>query len=572
MIPAGLTFLAAGLLFAGMTLGLAWPLVARARLDPAEKLVAAAALSLLGIFLVGWLGFVAKLPVGLHWILPALALAGLLIRRAELRATWRDPVARELAVGQILVTAWCLGWLALVATYSGGGWAADWYEHWERTRFFLDRGAADAVFIEHASVTARPPLANVVIAALLSLTRANFAHYQLFSTLLASLAFAPAAMLARRAGSPAAIPVTAGLFMLNPMFVQNATFAWTKLPSAFFVLAALGFFLRAATAKQPQKPALLFSACLAAALLTHYSAGPFAVVLAVAWMVRTGTRRADANWWLATGAAVGIGAIVLTLWFGWAFSMYGASGTLLANTSVQAADATVGGQVTRMGLNLRDTLVPHFLRTLDPALITQSSPWGYWRDWFFQCYQVNLILAFGSVAWLVLAVALRRTWVGATPAARWCWAAAVGATIVLGVGVHGARDTWGLAHICLQPVVLAGLVLLAACAPALPRAWLLLLGAGAAIDCTFGLALHFGVQHLAFDRWLGPGRDFDAIFATYNQVAYMNVAAKVQHQLEFFSDALDLPLPLIALGLGAALATAAWRIHRCHTQAFPPRP
>ncbi len=549
-----------------MVTGLAWPLVARRTLDPAEKIVATVAGSLLGIFLLGWAGFVAPWPVAIHWILPLVAGGGLAARHREIVATWHDPAARGLVLGQLIVSAWCLGWLALVTTYSGGGWAADWYEHWERTQFFLTRGPLNAVFIDHAGLTARPPLANVVTAVLLSLTHADFAHFQLFSCLLASLAFAPAALLARRFGGTAAIPVAALLFMLNPLLVQNATFAWTKLPTAFFLLSALWFFLRAWESDRPLGPALLFSACLAAAILTHYSAGPYAVVLAVAWLIRSWVRRAERPWWRATAAAAAGGVTLLATWFGWALAQYGLGGTLLANTTVQAADTSAGGQFLRIALNLRDTLVPHFLRPLDPSLITQTSPWGWWRDWFFQSYQVNLIFAFGSVAWVGLGVAVGRIWSVTPRPRRLGWTTAVAATALLGIAVHGARDTWGLAHICLQPLVLLGLAFLAGQVRSLPRPWRRALAVGAACDLAFGIMLHFGVQNLAFDRWFMPDRSPDAIFATYNSIAYMNIAAKVQHQLAFFSDRMALPPPVIGCGLAALLAVA---LRRCFHDSRP---
>lgn len=542
--------------------GLAWPVVARLDLAAAEKLVAALFLSLLGLFLFGWAAFVARAPAGLHLLLPALAAGGLLWRRRELAALARDPAVRELVLAQALVTAGCLGWLATVVSYSGGGWAGDWFEHWERARHFLTRGPSDAVFIDHAGVTARPPLANVVTAVLLSLTRADFAHYQLHSTLLASLAFAPAALWVQRWGGPAAVRVAAVLFLLNPSFIQNATFAWTKLPAAGFVLAATWFFVRAAASSRPAPAALLGGATLAGALLTHYSAGPAALVLAGAWLAWSRARRTEAAWWRATLGAAALGAALLAIWFGWALAVYGPGGTLLANTSVQAAAPAFSDQLGRIALNLRDTLVPHFLRAVDPALIAQSSPWGVWRDWFFQLYQVNLIFAFGAAGWLVLLAALARAARAAPPACRAGWIAAVAATVLLGVAVHGARDEWGLAHICLQPLVLLGLAALAAHWPTLPRGWRLAAVAGAAVDTLLGLALHFGVQSLALDHWLAPGRTFDAIFAAYNATAYMNVAAKVQHQLAFFADAVAPVRPWIPLWLAAVLGLALWRARR----------
>ncbi len=550
------------LLCAFLLTGLGWPVAARLELAPAEKLVAALVLSLLGVFLLGWAAFVAGAPAGLHLLLPALAAGGLIWRRREFAVLARDPAVRELAVAQGLVTAGCLGWLATVVSYSGGGWAGDWFEHWERARHYLTRGPADALFIAHAGVTARPPLANVVTAVLLSLTRADFAHYQLHSTLLASLAFAPAALWAQRWGGPTAVRVAAVLFLLNPLFVQNATFAWTKLPAACLVLAAAWFFVRAAESHRPAPAALLGTAALAGALLTHYSAGPVAIVLAGAWLAWSYARRGEAAWWRATAGAAALGVALLATWFGWALAVYGPGGTLLANTSVQAAAPSFADQLARIALNLRDTLVPHFLRAVDPALIAQTSPWGAARDWWFQLYQVNLLFAFGATGWLVLLLALTRAARPLPPARRNGWLAAVAATVVLGVAVHGARDTWGLTHICLQPLVLLGLAVLAAHWPDLPRGWRLAAIAGAAVDTLLGLALHFGVQSLALDHWLAPGRTFDAIFAGYNATAFMNVAAKVQHQLAFFADAVAPVRALLPLWLAAVLTLALWRARR----------
>ncbi|MBM3855547.1 MAG: hypothetical protein FJ399_20730, partial [Verrucomicrobia bacterium] len=531
MLAPWLSLLAGALLFALVIAGLAWPLLARRGLEPAEKLVATVALSLVGVYLFGWVVFLAHLPAAAHVLLPLIALGGIAARRREFRLTWRAPAARELGLGQLLVSAWCLGLLALVATYSGGGWTGDWFEHWERARFYLDRGSADTVFLGHAAVTARPPLANVVNAAFLALTRADFAHYQLFSTLFASLAFAPAALLARRLGSGRAVPLAAVLFLVNPLFSQNATFAWTKLPTAFFVLCSLWFFLRAGE-EAPLKPALLFSACLAAGILAHYSAGPCGIVLLVAWFVRLLRRRSAVSWWLATAAALAMGAALLSTWFGWALATYGARGTFLANTAVLAADSTAGGQFGRIALNLRDTLVPHFLRSLDTSLIAQSSPWGHLRDWWFQACQLNFPLAFGSVAWLGLGAAALRAWPAGRSAPRAAWLGAIAAVVVLGVAVHGARDTWGLAHICLQPVILLGLVFLAARWTSLPRGWRVALMAGAAFDLLAGIALHFAVQNLVFERWAGPAA-FARWQADNSAGAVMNMSAKLQHQLRF---------------------------------------
>ncbi len=538
--------------------GLGWPVAARLALDPAEKLLAALVLSLLAAFAVGWIVYTAALPLAVLWTLPAAAAAALAASHRSVAAALRAPSVREALAAQAAVTGWTLLCLAFVATYSGGGWTADWFEHWERARFFVERRPLDTLFIDHAALTARPPLANVLVAAGLALTRVDFARYQLFSTLLASLAFLPAAVLAQRWAGPRAARLLAVLFCVNPLFVQNATFAWTKLPAACFVLAALVFFLRAASAARPLVPALLFAAALAAGLLAHYSAGPAAVVFAGAWLVVTVRRRTDRAWLAATGAGAAVGALLLALWFGWAVATYGPRATFLANTSVEAAAPAAAEQLARVALNLRDTLVPHFFRSVDPALIAQRSAAGALRDTWFQFYQVTLPGGFGALGALVLAAALARARPDTPPRIRRSWTLAVAAFVGLGVAAHGARDTWGLAHICLQPLVLLGLAWLAARIPAAPPLLRAGLAVGAAFDLVFGIALHLAVQNFAFERLAGP-----AAFATWQTdhtaAAVMNLAGKLRHELVFFADTLPLPPALLAV---AAVSFLAAVIHR----------
>ena len=548
------------LLFFGLALGLAWPLATRLVTDAAERITVSAAISLLAIFLFAWGVYVFDLSSRLLWALPVLAAGGLALGRNALAAAWDDRAGRELLLGQLLVTAWCVGWLALVASYSGGGWTSDWFEHWQRTNFFLERGPLDQKFLGFVPLTARPPLANVINAVFLRLTRADFAHYQLVSTLLSSLVFSPVALLVRRfGGGPNAIATLVLLFMFSPLFVENATFAWTKLPAAFFVLAGLYFFLRAQADPAPRAAAPVCGACLAAGMLAHYSAGPYLVVLALVWLAVGWTRCFAVAWRRTTALASLAGALVLATWFGWSLSVYGAGGTLLSNSSVTTADPNAGTQFAKIALNLRDTLVPHFLRHLDTSLLTQTSPWGWWRDWFFQIYQLNLFFAFGSVAWLTLLVALVHAWRQSPARTRLLWGGSILLTIFLGVAVVGARDTWGLAHICLQPLVLLGLAFLAPRWSSLGRAWRLVLIAGATVDFILGIALHFAVQNYALDRWLTPQRPPTDWFYSYTQSSLMNLAAKFHHNSSFLSDSLALPPMVPVLLLVALLILSLWR-------------
>src|SRR5882672_10553819 len=186
------------LAFALLSFAPGWPIAARLPCSAPEKLLASAVLSLLAVFGVGWVVYVGALPHAAFWLLALGAALAAAASWRSLREAWRDREVRELAAAQWIVTAWCVSWLALVVTYSGGSWVGDWFGHWQRAAFFLNRGPHDVLFNGFDPLASRPPLANVVFGVFLVITRADFAHYQLASTFLASLAFLPMALLARR--------------------------------------------------------------------------------------------------------------------------------------------------------------------------------------------------------------------------------------------------------------------------------------------------------------------------------------------------------------------------------------
>ena len=98
-----LELLRSTLIFLGLAFGLGWPLAARLRLAPVEKIAAAAALSLLGTFLFAWAVYVSALPAVTLWGLPLLAALGLIFSPRALWETCRDADARGLLAAQLLV-------------------------------------------------------------------------------------------------------------------------------------------------------------------------------------------------------------------------------------------------------------------------------------------------------------------------------------------------------------------------------------------------------------------------------------------------------------------------------------
>ena len=124
-------------LFLGLVFGLGLPLVCGVAWRVEEKLCAAAGLGVVLLYLWGLLQYWLNLPPGASIAMPAAALVLLTARRRVCLEVLQDPAAVRLAGAYLLAAGWLLGFLALVRSYSGGGWALDWAAHYDRARLFL---------------------------------------------------------------------------------------------------------------------------------------------------------------------------------------------------------------------------------------------------------------------------------------------------------------------------------------------------------------------------------------------------------------------------------------------------
>lgn len=497
--------------------------------------------------------------LGNGWLVSGYAVLAVTValRRARLRQLWRNADVRETFLAWALVSAGCLALLACVFSYSGGTWMSDWQVHYQSTLLLLHLRPEDAEFRHFFPFTARPPLANLADAALLWATNAGYARHQVFMLLLNSLAFLPAALWARTfGGGRAAIAATALLCLLNPLFLQNATYAWTKLITALFVLTGLHLLLAGA---QDRRRVITGFALLMLGVLTHYSACVWLLTFGAGWLLAARPQWRETAWRKTLALATLAGGALLALWVGFAVARYGLATTLGSNTTVTTASQyTWTENILSAGPKLWNTLVPHPLRGLDRSLLDQANPWTRFRDEVFQVYQHNLFLGAGSATLLVLAaIALKPAWRPRLPHAR-IWLGAGVATVVLGTAVHGHVDPWGLAHICLQPLILLALALAAARLPHLLRgearglAW-----AGAVLalaDYLLGIVLHFTAMAMQLNR--PPGQQLFAYADGLSAIARFNLAQKMQYGQDFFMDTTSLPW-WAALGLFTSLIVLA---------------
>jgi hypothetical protein len=483
-------------------LGAGLPFVRGIRWSPVERLTAAVAIALLILYAVSFLVLVLALPARAHWVIVAGCGILTLYGAAEARNLSRSPEVRRLLVAFALLALFVLSVLGLIRGYSGGLWYGDWLEHYRRSLFFLGGHPSGETFLGYA-LPARPPLMNVVCAHFLALADDRFRIFQIVSSLLGLLAFLPATLLAgrfSRRGEASAF-VVAAFLMLNPMFVENATYSWTKLLTCFFVLAGIGFYIGGCREGSFAKTVFAF-VCLAGGALTHYSAAPYALCLGLHYVARIlPGRRA---WPKEAAIILGVSGAILATFIGWSVWIYGLRATIASTSTVRdtagAAPAETAMKILR---NLRDTMVPTFFRRAERDPLTAGLSWGTARSAAFNLYQQNLPFALGLLGPLFLACELWKSRASDAEHPRqacgrgfWAWLAS--GTIAAGIAAHGTAAPLGLAHVTLQPLVLIGVAFLAARCEEWSRTMRGLLLAGLAVDLFFGIALQLWFQSAPF--------------------------------------------------------------------------
>jgi hypothetical protein len=480
--------------------------VRRLRWKPLEKIAGAIALSLILLFVLTFGVYIAGLPKSAYWAISA----GLVVLTAVASPSfWRlcqyRDVRLTLATFGVLV-AWTVGAQALIRHYSGADWCCDWVEHYQRSRFFLDRWPADFQFIGRYPLTGRPPLMNVVAAYFLGIVADPFWAYQIIFSLLNLVAFFPCCLLAQQF-SPGArrVPLFVGLFLaVNPMFFVNTTFAWTKVLAAFFVLLAIWLFL-AGRRKQDAGRIAVALLCLAAGTLVHFSSAPYAILLGgyCIWILWTVARTRLAIIAAATTPALVLGAI----WIVWAVQTYGGHQTFAGNVTVQAASAlTPLENIGRITLNTFHTFWPYIF----PGGPDDSSL-RLLIDRAFAFYQENFLGAMGSAGAYVVLWLVWRDLVASRPMPRFeqrFWMAFLPLSIFLGIAVDSEVTPSGFANIGLQPLVYMAVALLAGRFAGLSRPLRIVLWCAMLLDFVLGVVLELYMESQVLPWARSPNFDW----------------------------------------------------------------
>jgi hypothetical protein len=470
------------------------------RWNPVETLCAAAAISLMLLYAWSLIAYTAHVPEDAYYLVSIASLVALLLSARDLRRLLSRAHVKRVLRGFGILLAWCVLLLLLVRHYSGGTWGGDWLEHYQRDTFFLGGTPKDTLFIGQYLLSARPPLANLVTSYFLAQTGSEFEYVQLIFAYLGALAFLPCALMLSTINRRGRRGLTALVVLLaaSPMFVQNVTYPWTKLPCAFFVIFGIGLYLRGWRKGVAVRTVAAFG-CLALGCLVHYSAAPYALFVGAHYVVAGLLSRKRKGSEVA--GVAGFSAIVLASWFLWSIVFYGFGKTFGSNTSVTASQQmSVAENVGKVARNILYTCVPYPIRAPHAFMadkeFEQPGRAGYVRDVAFLAYQHTVPLALGSIG-AAAVIFLLITRARGDVARRFWWPLLVAVTL-LGIAAHGSLDIHGVAHIGLQPLVLLGLTFLAANFPSLPRAGQWAVATGCALDFALGILLHFMLQSRVF--------------------------------------------------------------------------
>lgn len=527
-------------------IGLGLPLSRRLPFSAGERLSANIAISLTLLYLIGFATYLSPLPWSAMWLVTIVSAGFIGIYRYEIKSWWSDGPTRCIIVAWLFLCAWSLALALVIAQYAGGNWINDWIEHYQRVMFFLDKRPADYVLQSSYTFPARPPLVNAAIAAIQAQVGPGYPAFQILITIISTLAFFPLALFVLRFSKgwkPAVYLLAVGL-ACNPMFTQNVTYSWTKLPAAIFILLAIYLYVEG-WHRDDRLRIICGFAAIAAGVLAHWSAAPFLLFLAMHYSFYLFWKRRRPVRELA--AIMLAGFIVLTTWFGWAVYTYGLANAFRNPSSGSYVDPSKDVDVGSIasfpvvGDLLISTLVPFPLRESLP--VSPVSSLDVFHTTIFVSYQSCILTAAGLgvlIALVVLGVLAVKRRVSTQWSMILFWLLLPVFVLMFSISTHVFSQPFGVAQLCMQSLVYLAIGLVVAKLRDLPRPFRILLIAAWLVELCVGVLLHFYMQsqEIEVTRVAAEGGGFRVSPHELGRYATANALRKANAELTYLFDLL----------------------------------
>ena len=301
---------------------------------------------------------------------------------------------------------------ALLPIYNGGGWMGDWYEHYQRMQFWLNKYSPDFKFIDFYILPSRPPLFNIVTYFYQSFLGQDFWIFQVICSFINLVVLLPVYLILKnllKVRFKYLFLIMAAILLLNPAFMRNLTYTWTRHLTNYYILLGVYFYIKGRKGLDFKYIYTAF-ALLSCGQLTHYSAVIYLVAILFDYLVITMLNfKKSFKALIITGI---ITIVILSGWYGWSLKAYGAKDTFQSNTTyMDMKDKTLFDNINRDWLNLRNSIVPYFiypeLQSVN-GLFIQNSKEGFYYDTIMAFYSDSLTgnltfsLTIFLISWLIL--------------------------------------------------------------------------------------------------------------------------------------------------------------------------
>jgi hypothetical protein len=392
---------------------------------------------------------------------------------------------------------------AVLPSFGGAGWFADWWVHFHRSLVYANlvpvadvaRACADprlhcvAPVYDRGVMTARTPLFNLLAGMPLSLDHGRIAAYQISAMVWTSVVAGPIVLLAQRRGLRAGW-LAGALLLANPHLVHMAIYPWSTVLTVAFEVLAVYWLLRLRDGARWAGAAVVFS--LGIAVFTHDSALIYVFAIAVYLAI---WRRPSWGEWRSMLTGLLLVFLVTLPWIAWGIHTYGWTTVLHSSPATYAgypgAQVWVREKIDGMIYSFVPMPLAHSLAVAPFA--NQQALWSTVNsalELWFDSYPGAL----GVVAALLLLCWYPRARLGKDSARLgWCVAicAALGSVLLDPAILQG-----GAAQNALDGAVAIGIALLAAAIPARAQ-FAVLLAVG--LEAALVFALYLG--YLSLGPW-----------------------------------------------------------------------
>jgi hypothetical protein len=338
------------------------------RLNDDEKFAGSFGISFFIYYLIGFTGYILNqnaLVFNLGFLLSSLIVSiYLLLKKQEI---FRQEINKSIIF--FLCFLVILYFQTFLPIYSGGLWSFDWWEHYQRAIFFLDRLPPSTHFGPYL-LTARPPVFNVVCFFFQSIAGRDFWVFQIISTLLNLTIFLPCYLLVKhffREKSKFLFAFVVLILLLNPSIIIQTTFTWSKAMAAGYILLGLVFYLRFRDAKRPM---FLYLTALFIGMgqITHYSSATYLIII-ILDLIFQKIKNSKVSWRVLFNFT-GIFLIIVSSWYLWAILNLGFSETFFGNTTFKQQNYSsvfqiIGKETNNSIKTLFPVLSPGYLRYIN---------------------------------------------------------------------------------------------------------------------------------------------------------------------------------------------------------------